>query len=193
MQSALGSDGPTRWATQWSEILPTLAVRPDLRAAMLRLLEDHELPVKVTEGGDRRAQRRAILGALFGGTLALDEAIARTEQRLARDGSPHRTSNLVFATGWARRLIHTHTGVLYTWAVLDTLLAAGQPRCFVPHSSAEAATSACSRLLAGQSHDAAILRDRLAQCYVAKQPPRAPLVPNHPHCTHVAAPVLPGR
>ncbi len=176
------------WAQQFHDIPQTLAVRPDLRAAMHRLLDEHELPVKVTEGGDRRAERRAILGALFDGALTLDQAIAETEARLARDGSPHRASNLVFATGWARRLVHTHTSVFYTWAVLDHLLAAGQPRCFVPHSASEAATSACSRLLAGRDHPADVLRDRLIDVYVHKEPSRAPLVPNHPHCTHVAAP-----
>jgi hypothetical protein len=176
------------WAQQFGDIPATLATRPDLRAEMRRLLERHELPVKVTEGGDRRAHRRAILGALFDGALTLDQAIAETEVRLAREGSPHRTSNLVFASGWARRLIHTHTSVMYSWAVLEQLLAAGQARCFVPHSSAEASTSACSRLLAGRDHQAEVLRDRLVEVYVAKQPSRAPLVPNHPHCTHVIAP-----
>ena len=90
------------WAQEFRDIPATLAVRPDLRAAMHRLLDQHELPVKVTEGGDRRAQRRAILGALFDGALTLDQAVAETETRLARETSPHRTSNLVFATGWAR-------------------------------------------------------------------------------------------
>lgn len=177
------------WAQQFRDIPATLAVRPDLRAAMRRLLEQHELPVKVTEGGDRSAQRRAILDALFDGALSLDQAVAATEARLPREGSPHRTSNLVFATGWARRLVHTHTSVFYTWAVLEHLLAAGASRCFVPHSPAEAATSACSRLLAGRDHPAEVLRDRLIEVYVAKEPSRAPLVPNHPHCTHVVAPL----
>jgi hypothetical protein len=180
------------WAQQLRDIPATLAARPDLRTAMRRLLEQHELPVKVTEGGDRPAQRIAILGALFDGALTLDQAVAETEARLARDGSPHRTSNLVFATGWARRLIHTHTSVFYTWAVLDHLIAAGQSRCYVPHAPAEASTSACSRLLAGRDHPASVLRDRLIEVYVHKEPSRAPLVPNHPHCTHVVAP-LPGR
>jgi hypothetical protein len=177
------------WAQQFREIPETLAVRPDLRATMRRLLETHELPVKVTEGGDRCAQRRAILGALFDGALTLDQTIAETEARLPRHGSPHRTSNLVFATGWARRLVHTHTSVFYTWAVLDHLLAAGESRCFVPHSQAEVATSPCSRLLAGRNHPADVLRDRLIGVYVHKEPSRAPLVPNHPHCTHVVAPL----
>lgn len=177
------------WATQFDDIPATIAARPDLRTAMRALLETHELPVKVTEGGDRRAHRRQILDALFVGTLTLDSAIAEVEIRLARDSSPHRDSNLVFARGWAKRLVHTHTSVLYTWAVLESLLAAGESRCFVPHSAAEASTSTCSRLLAGQTHAAAVLRDRLVHCYVAKQPARAPLVPNHPHCTHVAAPI----
>lgn len=177
------------WAQQFGDIPATLAMRPDLRAEMRRLLEQHELPVLVTEGGDRRAQRRAILGSLFDGSLTLDQAIAETELRLGRETSPHRANNRVFATGWARRLVHTHTAVLYCWAVLEQLLAAGQSRCFVPHSPAESATSACSRLLAGRDHAAAVLRDRLIEVYVAKEPSRAPLVPNHPHCTHVVAPV----
>src|SRR5262245_10351426 len=177
------------WASEFRDILPTVGVRPDLRAAMLALLEQHEIPVKVTEGGDRRARRKAILGALFGGALTLDQAIAEAEVQLARDDSPHRISNLVFATGWAKRLVHTHTSVFYTWAVLEALLAACQFQCFVPHSSAEAATSSCSKQLAGRAHDAAALRERLIRCYVDKQVMRVPLVPNHPHCTHVAAPV----
>lgn len=177
------------WAQQFHDIPKTLAVRPDLRAAMRRLLEQRELPVKVTEGGDRRAQHRAILGALFDGALTLDQAVAEAEARLARETSPHRASNQVFASGWAKRLIHTHTSVFYTWAVLDHLLAAGQARCFVPHSPAEAASSACSRLLAGREHFAAVLRERLIAVYVARQTLREPLIPNHPHCTHVVAPV----
>jgi len=179
------------WAQQFRDIPATLEVRSDLRTAMRRLLEQRELPVKVTEGGDRPAQRRAILGALFDGALTLDQAVAETETRLAREGSPHRTSNLVFATGWAKRLVHTHTSVFYTWAVLEHLLAAGQSRCFVPHSPAESSTSACSRLLAGRDHPAEVLRDRLIDVYVHKEPSRAPLVPNHPHCTHVVAPLPP--
>lgn len=177
------------WAQQFGDIPQTLAERPDLRARMRALLDQHELPVKVTEGGDRRAERRAILGALFDGALTLDQAVAETEARLARETSPHRTSNLVFASGWAKRLVHTHTSVFYTWAVLDHLIAAGQPRCFVPHSPAEASSSACSRLLAGRDHPAAALRERLIEVYVAKQTSREPLIPNHPHCTHVAAPI----
>jgi hypothetical protein len=177
------------WAQQFRDIPATLEARPDLRTAMRRLLEQHELPVKVAEGGDRGAQRIAILGALFGGTLTLDQAVAETEARLARDGSPHRTNNRVFATGWARRLVHTHTSVFYTWAVLDHLLAAGESRCHVPHAPDEASTSTCSRLLAGRDHPAAVLRDRLIDVYVHKAPSRAPLVPNHPHCTHVVAPL----
>jgi fermentation-respiration switch protein FrsA (DUF1100 family) len=177
------------WADEFRDIPAVLAARPDLRTAMRELLDHHELPVKVTEGGDRRAERRQILGALIDGALGLDQAVAQTELRLARAGSPHAASNLVFARGWARRLVHTHLSVLYSWAVLELLLAAGRPHCFVPHSSSEAATSACARLLAGRSHPAAVLRDRLVDCYVAKRPARAPLVPNHPHCTHVVAPV----
>jgi hypothetical protein len=177
------------WARELSEIVPTLAVRPDLVEAMRFLLATYEIPVKVTEGGDRRARRKAILDALFAGAATLDDAIAETERRLDRGDSPHAVSNLVFARGWARRLIHTHLSVFYSWAVLEAVLASGATRCFVPVSAAERATSACSVELAGKAHDARVLRDRLVQAYVAKQPVRAPHVPNHPHCTHVAAPI----
>jgi hypothetical protein len=177
-----------QWAAEFGEIPATLAQRPDLRAVMRALLDTHALPVKVTEGGDRDARRTAILGALIDGALSFDEAFAETERRLSRDDSPHAGNNRVFASGWARRLIRTHTSVLYSWAVLEALLAAGEPRCFIAHSSAEATTSSCSRLLAGRQHDAAVLRDRLVAAYVAGHPPRAPYVPSHPHCTHVASP-----
>ena len=177
------------WAQQFRDIPQTLAVRPDLRTRMHALLELYELPVQVTEGGDRAAQRRAILGALFDGELTLAQAVAEAELRLSREASPHRTSNQVFASGWAKRLIHTHTSVFYTWAVLEDLIAAGQSRCFVPHSPAEAASSACARLLAGRDHAVAVLRERLIDVYVAREPSREPLIPHHPHCTHVVAPV----
>ncbi|HSS03413.1 MAG TPA: hypothetical protein VLM79_40395 [Kofleriaceae bacterium] len=178
-----------QWASEFQDIASTLAERPDLRAAMKALLAEHEIPVKVTEGGDRRDRRKQILGALFGGECSLEQAVAETEARLGRSDSPHRDDNRVFASGWARRLIHTHTSVFYSWAVLEALLAGGAPRCFVAHSSAESGTSSCARELAGRSHDAGVLRDRLIQCYVHKRPMRVPLVPNHPHCTHVASPV----
>lgn len=177
------------WAAEFGEIPATLVERDDLRVAMRRLLVEHEIPVKITEGGDRRERRKLILEALFAGVISLEDAVARAEMALARDDSPHRTSNLVFAKGWAKRLIHTHYSVFYCWAVLDALIADGQTRCYVPHSEAESETSACSRLLAGQSHASTVMRERLIQSYVAKQQSRAPLVPNHPHCTHVVAPV----
>jgi hypothetical protein len=177
-----------QWATEFQDIPATLAGRADLRAAMKDLLAEHEIPVKVTEGGDRRERRKAILGALFGGEISLDEAVAHTEVQLGRGDSPHRDNNQVFCNGWARRLVYTHTSVFYNWAVLEALLAGRAPRSFVAHSSAEAGTSSCSRELAGRAHDAAVMRDRIVQCYVHKRPMRVPLVPNHPHCTHVASP-----
>jgi hypothetical protein len=179
------------WATHLGEVFGLLAVRKDLVLVMRALLANHEIPVKVTEGGDRRARRKAILEALFVGDLTIDAAVAETERRLARDDSPHAASNLVFASGWARRLIYTHTNVFYCWAVLEQLMMAGQTRVRVPHAASEAATSRCSRELAGRDHDAVALRDRLVQTYVEKRALRVPLVPNHPHCTHVVAPVMP--
>lgn len=176
------------WARQFRDIPETIAVRDDLRAVMQTLLAAREIPVKVTEGGGRRARRKAILGALFDGRLTLDQAVAETERQLARDDSPHKDSNLVFAKGWARRLIHTHLSVMYSWAVLEVLLLTGEARCFVPHSTSEASTSSCSKQLAGKQHDARMMRDRLVQAYHEKKPLRVPVIPNHPHCTHVVAP-----
>src|SRR6188474_1137654 len=41
-----------KWADEFQDIPEVIAARPDLRAAMRFLLEHHEIPVKVTEGGD---------------------------------------------------------------------------------------------------------------------------------------------
>lgn len=175
-----------RWAAEFRDIPETLAERPDLRAAMRALCAAHEIPVKVTEGGDRRARRKLILDALFAGTIDLAAAEAATETALARTDSPHAASNLVFAKGWAHRLVATHYSVFYSWAVLDELIARGE-RAWVARATTESPTSRCSRLLAERAHDPAVLRGRLIRCYVEKQPAREPLVPDHPHCTHVAS------
>ena len=68
------------WASEFRDIPSTLAERPDLRAAMKALLAQHEIPVKVTEGSDRRDRRKAILGALFGGEISLEQRAHRATQ-----------------------------------------------------------------------------------------------------------------
>jgi hypothetical protein len=175
------------WAEEYGEIPPALEARADLRSAASELLTQ-AMPGKVVEGGDRLAAFRGVMAELIAGRLTLEEAYAETEHRLPRATSPHGTNNRVFASGWGERLVRTQLSRLYNQAVLTQLLSSGEPRCYVPHSRAEKPESQCSRLLAGQEHDAAVLLERLIQCYTMENWTREVKVPDHPHCTHVITP-----
>ena len=64
-----------RYADELARDIPaTLEARPDLRAAMRRLLDEHELPVKVTEGGDRCAQTSPVTWGGYPGGFGLTGA-----------------------------------------------------------------------------------------------------------------------
>jgi hypothetical protein len=183
------------WAHAFHDIPMTLTRRPDLRARM-RVLLTGDMPNMVTDGDvapgvSRLDLFRAILGEAIDGAITLDETIALTARGLARETSPHRASNRVFAHGWEDRLVRTHLSRLYSQAVLELLAEAGQSRCFVPHVDGEALDAPCTRLLAGRAHDVRTLHDRLVRCYVRGDGSGgAPMVPNHPHCAHVISPVL---
>jgi hypothetical protein len=147
------------------------------------------MPGKVTEGGDRLARFRTLLTDLVNGAIAVDEAYRQTGLQLPRHTSPHANSNRVFPSGWEERLVRTQLSRLYNQAVLEALRDAGQNSCFVPHSSAEDAGTACSVQLAGKAHEVSVLYDRLVQSYTYGQWSSQVKVPDHPHCTHVVRPV----
>lgn len=179
----------TLYAREFSEIVPTLAARADLREAILTLVDAQPMSGKVTEGGDRLARFREILKELVAGQIDLAGACRKTEEALPRAQSVHAGSNKVFADGWAERLVRTQYSRFYNQAVMEELLAAGQTECFIPHSSEEDRSSPCSVNLAGNTHDLKTLYDRLVAAYAQGNWGKELRVPNHPHCTHVITPV----
>ena len=147
------------------------------------------MPGKVTEGGGRLDAFRSILLDLANGDATLDEAILRTQRDLPRHGSPHNGNNRVFPEGWAERLVRIQFSRFYNQAVLEQLRDEGAQSCFVPHSSAEDASSPCTQALAGANQSVAMLYQRLVDSYRNGKFSREPKIPNHPHCTHVVRPI----
>ena len=176
------------YADDFAGISMTLAQNDDLRLLMLDLVASQPMAGKVTEGGDRLQTFRSILAALVEGRIDLATSFRRTEVELPRSASIHGGSNRVFAANWAERLVRTQYSRFYNQAVMETLLAQGQARCFVPHSADEDGSSACSRQLAGSDHSVKALHDLLRQSYGAGVWGGVK-IPDHPHCTHVVRPL----
>ena len=153
------------YADDFAGIPVALAQNDDLRRSVLDLIASQPMAGKVTEGGDRLQTFRSILAALVEGRVDLGTAFRRSETELPRSGSIHGGSNRVFAANWAERLVRTQYSRFYNQAVMETLLAQGQTRCFVPHSADEDSSSACSRQLAGTEHSVKTLHDLLRRSY----------------------------
>jgi hypothetical protein len=179
---------PAPYAEDFSQILTTLAANPDLRQAVVRLAATESMPGKVTEGGARLSVFRQILQDIIAGRISLQAAYQRTEEALPREESMYSHDNRVFPQDWGERLVRTQLGRCYNQAVMEELLAKGESTCHVPHSQAEAATSACSPELAGANHDLRTLYDRLLASYRDGTWTRELKIPNHPHCTHTITP-----
>jgi len=177
------------YAKQFSEISNILEQRADLRDYIINLIDQQPIPGKVTEGNDRLLSFREILKSLVKGQISLVDACVRTEKDLPRELSIHAANNKVFASGWAERLIRTQYSRFYNQAVMEILLAAGQTKCFVPHSTDEDQSTNCSMLLAGRIHDLKTLYDRLIDTYANGNWSKDPKIPDHPHCTHVITPI----
>lgn len=177
------------WAKEFDHIPAALAERTDLRELAIKLIDNQPIPGKVTEGEDRLLRFREILKMLFRGEITLHEAYRRTQAELPRANSIHSSNNKVFAEGWAERLVRTQFSRFYNQAVMEQLLSEGQTQCSVPHSSAEDRGSKCSMLLAGRTHELKILYDRLVESYGRGNWTKDLKIPDHPHCTHVIAPV----
>lgn len=177
------------YADEFSGIPAALIHNEQLRASILQLISNQPMPGKVTEGGARLQDFRQILQELVEGKLDLTSAYRRTEIELPRSTSIHGANNRVFASGWAERLVRTQYSRFYNQAVLERMMTEGEPSCFVPHSSEEASSSTCSRLLAGKQHNVQTLYDRLMQSYARGIWGQDVKIPDHPHCTHVVAPL----
>jgi hypothetical protein len=177
------------YAKEFSEISSALMENTELREAVLKLIDEQPVPGKVTEGEDRLARFKEVLRQLIRGEISLTEAYYRTETGLPRASSIYAINNRVFASGWAERLVRTQFSRFYNQAVLEQLISEGQTQCFVPHSSEEDRGSKCSMNLAGASHDINVLYNRLIESYARGNWSSDLKIPEHPHCTHVVAPV----
>ena len=179
-----------KWATDFSDILPTLAVRPDLRAAMHACSSSLPAPGKALEGPGRLASFRTIIADVIDAQVSLEASYRVVEEALQEEDSPYAGNRRVFASGWPQRLVRTRLSVLYNHVALDAVVKNGDVECRIEHSSAEDAASPCSRLLAGKQHNARHLFDRLVDTHIKGNfSSTDPKLPDHPHCTHVARPI----
>lgn len=177
------------YASEFSEIPQALHNNPTLKNYMLSLISDKKISGKALEGGDRLEKFRLILAKLTKGELLLNEAVRTVETQLSRHTSIHAGSNSVFASNWAERLVRTQFSRFYNQAVLETEVKKGNSECFVPPSSQEQASSQCSQILAGRSHDISHLLKLLVTSYEDGNWDKTPKIPDHPHCTHVVKPL----
>jgi hypothetical protein len=160
-----------------------------LRQRIIALIAVQPMPGKVTEGGDRLQRFRAILVDLVNAQITLSQAIRRTAIDIPRDTSLHGANNRVFAHDWDERLVRTQLSRFYNQAVMEKLLEDGETMCRVPHSSAERSDSNCSNMLAGRKHDLQRMYDLLISSYAHGNWSTTTKIPDHPHCTHVIAPI----
>jgi hypothetical protein len=174
------------YATQYSEIPTAFASEVRIRDRALLLVSRELMPGKATEGGDRLNQLRDLLTRVIEGKITPSAACTEVERTIPRENSVHALNNRVFPTSWGERLIRTQVSRLYNQAVLELALEDGIEEVFVPHSSEEEGSSACTQFLAGGRHRTRELLDRLVQAYSQGDfGMKEPKVPHHPHCTHV--------
>ncbi|RTR30662.1 hypothetical protein [Shewanella atlantica] len=177
------------YASEFSEIIECLKNNESLKVKILELIESEPIPGKVIEGEGRLEALRIILADFFNGKWTVEESIQEVEFRLPRNYSPHENNNRVFPQGWAERLLRTNISCFYNQAVLMRIIESGSSECYVDHSSAESADSNCSKNLAGRTHDASMLLDRLLKAYREGHWNKDVKIPDHPHCTHTVQPV----
>jgi hypothetical protein len=177
------------YAKEFSEIPQTLLLNKVLCNSVIKLIAEQPMAGKVTEGSRRLDQFREVLKSFALGKIDLLEATRRTIDEIPRNQSIYSGNNRVFASGWAERLVRTQYSRFYNQAILQQLISEGQVECFIHHSSQEDSTSNCSRYLAGRAHDPHILFTRLISAYENGLWSKDLKLPDHPHCSHVAAPV----
>ncbi|MCD9491365.1 hypothetical protein GLP30_11085 [Photobacterium phosphoreum] len=177
------------YAKDFHEIPESLTNNTSLKRKVLDLVQSEPIAGKVTAGGSRLEDFREILIDFFDLQIDLNAVIAETERRLPRQQSIFSGDNRVFASGWAERLIRTQISRFYNQAVLETIIESGSDGCFIDHSSSEQASSKCSQQLAGTTHSAHVMLDRLKSSYGDGVWNNDRKLPDHPHCTHTFSPV----
>ncbi|CAH6843014.1 conserved hypothetical protein [Vibrio chagasii] len=177
------------YAEDFHQIQESLTNNSSLKRKALDLVQYEPIAGKVTTGGSRLEDFREILIDFFDLKIDLNVAIANAESRLPRQQSMFSGDNRVFASGWAERLVRTQVSRFYNQAVLETIIESGSDDCFVNHSTSEQGSSKCSQQLAGTTHSAKVMLERLKSSYGDGEWNRDPKLPDHPHCTHTFCPV----
>ena len=177
------------YAKDFYEISESLTENPALKRKALDLVQYEPIAGKVTTGGERLVDFREILIDFFDSKIDLNDAITETETKLHRNLSMYSADNRVFAKGWAERLVRTQVSRFYNQAVLEMIIENGSDQCSVEHSANEDQNSKCSLQLAGTTHSASVMLDRLKSSYGDGNWGRELKLPEHPHCTHTFSPV----
>jgi len=178
---------PGPYALDFRGIPDVLAQNATIRNKVAALVASEPMPGRVTEGGTRVEQSRAILQSFVAGDIDLREAYRRTAAELPRSTSIHASSNRVFADGWAERHVRTQLSRFYNHAVMEMLLAEGITTGRVAHSRDE--EHDCGLIRGGPTFDLTGLRDRSVAAYRdGNWDGPGPRIPDHPHCTHAISP-----
>ena len=172
------------YATEFGEIPLAVWRNAALRERILALVRTEPIREKALADEARLRAFREILASFFAGAVGFNDTIVDTQAALS--GEPPAD----VGRGWAEGLVRSQVSRFYNQAVLAEQLERGATEVYVPHSEAERWDAPCTRLLAGQAHDAQLLYDLLMQAYHhGNLASREARVPNHPQCTHVVAPV----
>ncbi len=177
------------YANDFYQIQESLTNNSSLRRKTLDLVQSEPIAGKVTTGGSRLEDFREILIDFFDLKIDLNAAISCTERRIPRQQSMFSGDNRVFASGWSERLVRTQISRFYNQAVLEIIIESGSDDCFVNHSESEQTSSKCSQQLAGSTHSARVMLERLKSSYGDGQWNKDLKLPDHPHCTHTFSPV----
>ncbi len=119
----------------------------------------------------------------------MTRASREVEQILPRWGSPHAANNRVFCKRWGERLVRSTLSRLYVVGVLHLLRDRGEAWCRVPHSPTEQRGHNCSDVLAGGVHRVDELLENVLHAERQDDWRVEPMVPDHPWCSHVVAPI----
>ncbi|EPE5167478.1 TPA: hypothetical protein ACPZMC_000527 [Yersinia enterocolitica] len=179
-----------KFASEFSEIPEALSNNQSLKNKVLILIDQKPIFGKITQGGNRLEEFKKILASLVRGEINFDRALIEIETAIPRYASIYSGDNQVFPSGWPKRQLRTQLSRFYNQAVMEDELSKGNTECFVPPSSAEKASSACSQFLAGKVHDISHLHQLLISSYENGDfSNKEPKIPCHPHCTHVVKPL----
>tara|TARA_B100001989_G_C24377837_1_gene382753 strand:- start:93 stop:647 length:555 start_codon:yes stop_codon:yes gene_type:complete len=178
------------FATDFFEIPAALDADVTLVERVLAVVDREPIHGKALVGVGRESAFRGILRSLTTGTIGLDESYRLVESLLPPSGSPYAYDRRVFARKWGERLVRTQFSRMYNTAVLELALEQGVELVEVPHSRSEKRDSGCTMALAGRTHSPDVLLQRLYRRYRDEQFGGPSTVPDHPHCTHVAVPIV---